>query len=45
MFFWQELKNISQNLNIVDIVGSMIKVLSIALHLNKTQFDSKMNQA
>ena len=31
--------------NIVDIVGSMIINLSIALHLNKFQFDSKMNQA
>ena len=31
--------------NVVNIVGSMIINLSIALHWNKFQFDSKMNQA
>ena len=31
--------------NIVDIVGSMKIVILIALHLNKFQFDSKVNQA
>ena len=41
--FWQEPENNCKTSNIDDIVGSMIINLSIALHLNKFEFDSKMN--
>ena len=45
MGFGKNRKTYQKSTNIVNIVGSMKTVLSIALHLNKFQFDSKLNQA
>ena len=45
MSFGKNQKTYHKTSNIVNIVGSMIINLLIALHLNKFQFNSKTNQA